>query len=598
MGAGVRLGALAVGLLAAYLSVPFLVRGFRFPVGADATVYLWWISLVHHDGLSAVGARAGIPAVVLILSGALGITPVTLLAGLQCALGTTVGVTSTALVMPASGHVDRRVVLVGLTSGLFCVSIAAGYFSTLGFVALFLAAAASLGFATSRATVIAAALLGAAGLTHPLFLPLAVAVLASVAVLSSRAGAQAEATRIGAAVAGGVGLTAVGGLALMAGPAPLVVDTSRDGFLRRAGMSGLLHVLYVHRVFLHFWDYALFASVPLAILGAFGPEGYLRRLLWAWACVSVAAVTVGAATGWFPPERVLSIAFVLPILAAFGIERLLVRRTAATIVLASLGAFAMVGAAGWTWWHTVPPVSTEEAAAATVAGGFAAATPPGAPLVFEVAVPQRILTFYATRTANAIRAAVPPDRVRDVYVVVPPAPADADAERRALTTRYQEDVAAAASRTGLKPTIFRADAFAHDLFPASAPGVEVAPGLHVADGPTQPAPQQPSPLLPTSPWKIGVAAALVLVLLTLVGSGWARLVANGGAVAAALSPAIGLGALVLVGVALERLGLPLDRAWSARPVLVLTAATGWTVDVAMRRHVAARRSRTSSPSTR
>ncbi|HEY2802796.1 MAG TPA: hypothetical protein VGJ67_02615, partial [Actinomycetota bacterium] len=40
----------------------YLVRGFRFPLGADAPVYLWWARLASVDRLSSVGTRPGVPA--------------------------------------------------------------------------------------------------------------------------------------------------------------------------------------------------------------------------------------------------------------------------------------------------------------------------------------------------------------------------------------------------------------------------------------------------------------------------------------------------------------------------------------------------------
>ncbi|MGH7359687.1 MAG: hypothetical protein ACREJR_12815, partial [Candidatus Rokuibacteriota bacterium] len=65
------LAALAVGLLA-WLLWPFVAHGLRFPLGPDAPVYLWWTRLAGEEGLSAVGARPGAPALALVVEGALG----------------------------------------------------------------------------------------------------------------------------------------------------------------------------------------------------------------------------------------------------------------------------------------------------------------------------------------------------------------------------------------------------------------------------------------------------------------------------------------------------------------------------------------------
>src|SRR4029450_7856737 len=47
------LGALATSLLLWFLGL-FLLRGFRFPVGPDAPVCLWWTRLAGAEGLSTV----------------------------------------------------------------------------------------------------------------------------------------------------------------------------------------------------------------------------------------------------------------------------------------------------------------------------------------------------------------------------------------------------------------------------------------------------------------------------------------------------------------------------------------------------------------
>ena len=72
-------------------------------------------------------------------------------------------------------------------------------------------------------------------------------------------------------------------------------------------------------------------------------HGFTRRFLIAWAAFTLVGVPVGIATGWFPPERVMTFGFALPILAALGItwvwERTEPRRwltVASTVVLLAL----------------------------------------------------------------------------------------------------------------------------------------------------------------------------------------------------------------------------------------------------------------------
>ena len=586
-----RVAALASMLLAAYLLVPFGARAFKFPVGPDASVYLWWMHLAGHEGLSVLGSRAGLPAVALVLSEGLGISAVTLLAGLQCALGAAVGLAAAALCQGRSGW-SMRSWLVGSLTGVFAVYVAAGYFSTLAFALLFLGAAACLARGTAPMTLVAAIQLGAAVVTHPLFAPGAAATLAAAALLAWHDGERGEAVRIGAAVGGGGLIGGMAAVALVAGPRPFAADTSRDGFLRRAGLVDLLRQLYVRRLFLHAWNYALFASIPLAVIGVARVDGFVRRLLLAWAATSGLGIAIGAATGWFPPERVLSSAFVLPILAALGIERLLERGSLPAISLACLGAISMVAGAGWTWWHTAPPVYEIEAARASDAARYAAATAPGTPLVFQVSGPQTVLTFFAVRAANELRAAMAPERIRDVYVTVPPPPPGADAERQALSLRSAAAVADATQRTGLAPVTFRLAAFLRAPFedPAATSAVEASPGVKIVGATPAPVASIEASLAPSTLAKIAATAFGLVAGLALVGSGWAWAASTGGRHAVPIAPATGLASLTLVAVTLERAGVAIERRAGATIVLVVATAAGWAVAVlASRSHPGRRR---------
>src|SRR5438105_1860525 len=87
--------ALALVLLAFFLGL-YPLRGYRFPVGSDSPVYLWWSRLAAREGLHAVGVRSGLPALALMLSGALHVPVTEVLAGLGAALGTAVGLAAAA----------------------------------------------------------------------------------------------------------------------------------------------------------------------------------------------------------------------------------------------------------------------------------------------------------------------------------------------------------------------------------------------------------------------------------------------------------------------------------------------------------------------
>jgi hypothetical protein len=585
------LGALAGGLLAWYVGL-FVIRGFEFPVGPDGPVYLWWARLAGHDGLSAV-LRPGVPALALVLQGTLHRPLSAVLAALECVLGAGVGLAGAALVhhrptdreavvkaTVADDRMHRATWLVaGGLAGTFAVHLAAGYLANLAFAALFLAAGTALAMATPRATLAAALLLGAAGLAHPLFLLLGLAILAVTAGLAWRSD-RAEVRRLAAAAAGAGGLVGAAALALLAGPGPPSVVTSRDGLLREAGLTDLLRSTYLYRL-LHRWTrYVEWASIPLAVYGLRETRGFVRRFLVAWGIVTAAGALLGLATGMFPADRFITFGYVIPILASYGLVRLwralASRRLLALAATGSL-AVAMTAGAFIAWARQEPFLSVAEVDAVATAGRYAAAAPAGTPLLFTVNDREATATFLATRAGNVIRAALPPDRIRDAYVLVPPPAADQPAtpERIALARVTSGDANAAIHASGSTPVSFLLTPFDR-VDPPSASMTHVADGVFVdpgsTGGPLPAASRALDPLEPTSPGGIVLATFATLSLLFLAGYGWTAAFARDTVARLALAPLAGTAAVILTGFALERLGLPLTG--SAGPTAVSAVAGG------------------------
>jgi hypothetical protein len=588
----VALGAVAGGLLAWYVGL-FVVRGFAYPVGPDGPVYLWWTRLAGHDGLSAV-SRPGVPAIALVLQGTLHLPLTAVLSALECVLGAAVGLGAAALVhqhpVGPSGaaaridvdHRERRAawVVAGVLAGTFAVHLAAGYLANLAFAALFLAAATALAIATSRATVAAGLLLGAAGSAHPLFLLLGVPILV-VAVAQAWRTDRAEVRRVAAASVAGCAVFAAETLALLAGPGQLSVITSRDGLLRTAGLTDVLRSAYLYRL-VHRWTrYVQWASIPLAVYGLRETHGFVRRFLIAWGVVSIGGIVIGLATGLFPADRFITFGFVVPILAAYGVVRLW--RTLATrrvIAVAAAGGLvvAMTAGAFIAWARQEPFLSTAEVEAVTAAGRYASAAPPGTPLLFVVNDRDATATFLATQAANVIRAALPPDRIRDASVLVPypRAGRQATRERIALARVTSKDAGQATRAAGTPPLSFLLTPF--DRVDRPPPSMtRVADGVFIETGSTgaglQPATSRPvDPLEPSSPGEILLAAFAVLSLLFVAGSGWAGAFARDAVARLALAPLCGMAALILAGIALERLGMPLTG--SVGPTVVSASGGG------------------------
>ncbi|HZD80058.1 MAG TPA: hypothetical protein VE646_08460 [Actinomycetota bacterium] len=588
-------------VLLAWFAGPFVIRGIGFPLGPDAPVYLWWTRLAGAEGLSAP-ERAGVPALALVLGGTLHLPLVAITAALEIVFGVGVGLASAALLR--AGRRDRVAwMLAGLLAGAFAVHLAAGYLANLVFAALFLASAATLAEGAHRGPAAAAGLLAAAGFAHPLFFLLGILILLAAALLAWQAD-RAEARRVGAAVSGAGAVLGIGLLALLAGPGPPAVDTSKDAFLRRAGLGADLRGAYLGRFLQHWPRYVQWASLPLAVMGLLGTVGYVGRFLLAWGVALVVGVLAGLATGAFPADRFLTFGYVVPILAAIGVIRLWwgLRRRPVLAWLAAVGLVAaMLGGALLAWSRQPPFIDRQQIAEVTVAGRYAAATPTGTPLLFRVDSGDAATTFLATQAANLIRAALPPDRIRDVYVVVPPltgstalSPRNAR-ERRALVFFYDRDAARAIRAAAQPPLLF-------DLLAFDAPGYgselscpelscqgdrgpmqEVAPGVRVDASHPAPVLAPVDPLGASSPADAVVAALAALALIGAVGYGWARTLTPDRPLALLLCPLLGAAALMLSGIILERLGLPLTGWVGPTAVSALAGLSGYAGLIVLQR---------------
>jgi hypothetical protein len=220
------------------------------------------------------------------------------------------------------------------------------------------------------------------------------------------------------------------------------------------------------------------------------------------------------------------------------------------------------------------------------------ALPDDTPLVFLIDRDDPEVTFLATLAGNVIRAAMPPERVRDVHLFVG-TPADYVARRPtvrrdprydAMSRDYLADVVAAGGR----PYAFLLEAFDPvGLRPARRFGIPLGPDIVLIE-PTPARPGEvsdtvvgppPKPLRPFSPWAVPPAGAVVLVALSLIGLGWSRAALGRGTTSLALAPAFGLAAVILSAVVLDRLGVRIDDPVSGLAALALPAAGGYLAAV-------------------
>lgn len=575
------------------LLAPFIRHGFRFGVGPDVPVYLWWTRVAASQGLSIVGERPGSPALFAVLTGATHLPVAAVTAGFETAFGAAIGA-GTAMLVRAAGVMagERRGaraawVVAGLLAGVFTVHLAAGYLANLAFAAPFVAASVFLAAGTRRSTLAAAIALGGGGLAHPQFFAIGALVFAAVGVWSlarREPGWESDAGRVVAATLGG-GAVVIGGLLAMAiGPARLAVDTSKDGFLRRAGMTDAVRHAYLERT-LHRWTrYVQWLGFPLAALGSMRTNGFARRVLVAWTALVVVGAPVGLLTGWFPADRLITFGFSIPALAGVGVVAvwLWLQRRAwlATLVAAGLAGLMAAGAL-ISWSRQEPFISPLEVERATTAARIADSLESNTPLVFIVDDADTTVSFLATRAANVLRAAMPPDRADDVYVYVGTphnflagAPTIRGSEEYdAISRLYLGDI----------PKDPRHPAVAFVLAPFDrAPAATSDPDLirwsqgvyATIAGPSALAAVR-DPLEPSSPAQIVLAAFALLALTGVVGFGWARWAGLDLPAAAAVAPAIGLATLAIVGVALEPLGLPLSGSVGPTVVGLVAAGVGY-----------------------
>lgn len=580
---------------------PGLVYGWRFAPGPDATVYLWWTRLGVAEGISRVGARPGVPAFIAVIAGTLRSDLIPAVAGLQQALGVSMGLGAVALVHRRTHGHRLGWGLAGLMGGIFAVHLAAGYVSNLVFAVTFVVAAAALARRTRRGVIAAALLLGGGGLSHPQFFLAGAAILVAAAAVSwmlePEHGWRSDAGRVLAALGGGGLVVGAGLLSVIAGPASLSVDTSRDSFLRRVGLDDLLVENYQLRFREGLRRFAPWVTLPLAAIGTLQVHSFTRRFLAAWVTFTVIGVPVGFATGWFPPERVLAFGFSLPILAALAItwmwERTHPRRWLSMAVTATILLLLAVPTLNAQQDQT-PFISPEDLAAVTLAGRIADTLPADTPLVFVVDDTDRTATFLATNIGNIARAAVPAERAADVYVFVGTledlsagrpterGEAEYDALSHIMLTDLPEGERAifVAPEWNKKPSSLTDDRLVTWVDPQD-PSSQTQVLTSVTD--PRPLPAGENELRPASPIAIAVTALAVLALLWLVGSGWAWWTFEDRVAAVAAAPAFGVATITIAGLVVELLGMGLDGVSGPALASAVALAGGHLVRVMQRK---------------
>jgi hypothetical protein len=457
----------------------------------------------------------------------------------------------------------------------------------------FLAAAACLA-AGRRSWRAAALLLAGGGLAHPPFLVHGIVVLAGAAALAWRAGARDEARDVVLAAGLGGLVAGAGVLATVAGPGPIPAETSKDAFLRRAGLDASLVDAYRERFRLRAARYVQWIAVPLAVVGVSRTEGFLRRFLTSWLVVMAIGIPLGWITGWFPPDRLVTFGFAVPIAAALGawwiVERLSGRRALA-LTLAGVLIGWMIAGALVAWLRQRPFVSIGQSSTTTSLMRYVDdVTQPGTPVVVLIDQRDSASTFLVARAANILRAAAPPERVADLHVFLGTA-TDFLAGRPTSRGDAEFDAVSAWTLRAVPDgsrVVVAVAAFYRDADVRSDPRMErVADGLWGSIRPhgfrALMEPSRPS-WGPASAPMITVATVAILAILAILGLGFAASTFEDLVTILAASPAFGAAAISLAAVALDAVGLRLRSVGVAIAAATLAGVGGLAWYLVAQRH--------------
>jgi hypothetical protein len=590
------LAALSIASVAVLLLLPYAGRE-EPGQSYDTPYYVWRTRAVASDGLGvlttiptgAVPERPGVPVLGATLGDVIGSDALTYTVILRAVAAVAIGLAAGAMALEALGEARWAFAafVAGLGASAAVVGTAVGSLDQLLVEVLLVAAAAivPLVVAGRRGVVGVGVLSAAAAATHWVFAALFLLLLAAVALARVPGSVASRRSGVGWATTPSARLLRVVLVASAAAVATLaLLPTLPDHLPPAIGDRGNQ---------LRLAAYELSLVLPLAALGFVltfpRSEGSRRTtlvLLGLWAATVPIAIAVSAL---LPTPiklfRVAPFALGVPALVTLGLVTVADRAgsrfgRAGTVV----GALALAG--GLVWASGSPVSSFAGSGAESIAERMAQARTAGRYLdgISRSGRPVIFLTQGNPRLLDrAVRSAVPPDLIPDTWVfvgrpddLVARGPVD-DPDRPRLSALAQKWWAAAWPNPS---HVFGRDPIVIRIGPAGgtdAGGVELAPGVEVLAGPPRP----PS-FAPPAPFLVGwtellVASALALAVLAAMGGGWVRSVLDvSGMAAFGLAPAFGVAAIVLVGTAASRLGLPLGSGggWL---IVVATAASGWIV---------------------
>jgi MFS family permease len=610
----------ALVVMAFFLSI-YAANHLPVPLGWDTSKYLWRTSLLKavgfahmteavQQGIGVDPGRPAFPVIAATLSATLHVSPFRLAAVLPAVSAAAIGLGAGAFVSVTLRRPIWEFAATALFVGMsaFVVRLVGPetYQDNLFAAAVFVAAAVpiALSIADRRALIPAALLFGAGGVVHWAFFVFMVATLGLTAaaylpasIRRWRAGEQAigdtPSARLGGVVLGGIALAAVVVLGILHIPREPHLSASEFAKKLRQDIP----------------KYKFPLMLPIAAIGAGSLAAASRRgkddaeegrsgtrfvltLLLAWG-----AVTLGGYVAFkvlhlrVPAHRFLAFALAIPLLASLGViavGRLLARwgrPLAAVVVVAALGGAAFLS-------HRVlfgPQASMDPAKVtdAAQAGAYLQATRVGVdrPVVFIVG---RADGSYTALMGHMIKASLPAERIGHVYLFIG-TPQDYLAKRplqtstgpSALSVRYLQNLEPTYSQDPVALVLSSFNIDAYNQWIESHPEDLVARNVGLVRGPRPQTavPFAKPPFGGLGGFWVGVLGVASMFALAAIGLGWAILLLGRWLTPLPLlgvSPAVGIAALVLSGILVDRVGIRLVGGGGILAVVV-AAASSWGV---------------------
>ena len=619
---GISAVALSAALFLFYFPV-YRLRGFRLPLGFDASWYIWRANFASGNEIGPLrtAARPGHELLSAVLGSLSGLSQFQLAVVLPFTLAAMFALAMAALSSVCLGEDTRRYVITVAVAGtlLGTTRLVGENLANLLNLLLIVAALAALCRLLSgeRGFSAAVVLLVASGLAHWLFLAVFGAVMVVTMLWALPAslrwrerGVPLVRTEVGALA--GVGAVVA---ALMLVTITWVLRTPFLTFEMSEDPLRFLPKLRTDLSLLPPW-LLLVATVGAGLLltqrrrqepdGARrGQAGFLVRVLASWVVVAAAGLIYGALTLDLPPHRFLPL-FIVPgtFFLATAVDHLGTwlrgrlrshsrRRTLSwgphAVSAVAVAVLAIPGAMGWYSHGPAQWLDPSALRQAMTAGRYMEGLPEGEPVVYVVGPRGRAGVVSVPLKERTIRAGLPGSRAGDAYMFVGE-PDDLLAGRRTVldgplleraALPYWRDV------KGLLPhrppaLILKALASRQYRKAVSTLGAsEIGQGVALLRGPKPPAPLA-APPLPAAVPTVGAGllwAVLLLALLSMAGAGWVLGTLGWSSppqVVVSLAPAFGAAALMLLALVANKAGVGL-----AGPGGVGTYAAAATSGLAM-----------------